>query len=89
MTYSRFHLCDLQVHSPADAYHRYGDTGGSEPNEVFARRLVEAHAAAGVTAIAVTDHNRVDWYPALRAAGLTAGVTVSVIQNAFAGDLGV
>jgi hypothetical protein len=76
MTYSRFHLCDLQVHSPADAYQCYGDIGGPEPSEVFARRLVEAHAGAGVTVMAVTDHNRVDWYPALRTAGLAAGVTV-------------
>jgi ABC-type cobalamin/Fe3+-siderophores transport system ATPase subunit/predicted nuclease with TOPRIM domain len=76
MTYSRFHLCDLQVHSPADAHQGYGDVGGPEPNEAFAQRLVEAHAAVGVTVMAITDHNRVDWYPVLRAAGMGIGVTV-------------
>lgn len=39
-------------------------------------RLVEAHAAAGVAVLAVSDHNRVDWYPALRAAGDAVGVYV-------------
>jgi predicted metal-dependent phosphoesterase TrpH len=76
MTYSRFYLCDVQVHSAADAYQGYGDVGGPEPNEIFARQLVEAHARAGVTVMAFTDHNRVDWYPALRTAGLAVGVAV-------------
>ncbi len=77
MSYSRFHLADLHVHTTADPYHKYGaDAGGSEPSEPFARRLVEAHAAAGVTVVAVTDHNRADWYPLLREAGRRVGVTV-------------
>ena len=36
----------------------------------------EAHADASVEVIAVTDHNRVDWYPELRAAGEEVGVYV-------------
>lgn len=74
--YSRFYLCDLQVHTPADARQGYGDVGGREPNEGFARRLMEAHAARGVQVVAVSDHNRVDWYPVLRAEGEKVGVYV-------------
>ena len=37
---------------------------------------MEAHAAAGVEVVAVTDHNRVDWYPSLQAAGASVGITV-------------
>lgn len=73
---SRFHLCDLQVHTPADSHHKYGDVGGREPNSAFAARLIEAHAKAGVTVLAVSDHNRVDWYPALKEAGDANGVFV-------------
>ncbi len=76
MTYSRFYLCDLQVHTPADHQQRYGNVGGRAPNSAFAETLMRAHAEAGVSAIAVTDHNRVDWYPALRLAGEPLGVTV-------------
>lgn len=76
MGYSRFFLCDLQVHTPADARQGYGDAGGREPNTAFAKRLTDAHAEAGVQVIAVSDHNRVDWYPALRAAGEDVGVFV-------------
>ncbi len=73
---SRFYLCDLQVHTSADKRQGYGDVGGRDPNPEFARRLVEAHIQAGVEVIAVTDHNRLDWYPALRQAGDEAGVYV-------------
>lgn len=76
MTYSRFYLSDLQVHTPADRQHRYGDVGGPEPNADFARQLIEAHRRAGVEVIAVSDHNRVDWYPLLRQFGEEAGVHV-------------
>src|SRR4051812_22529886 len=76
MTYSRFFLCDLQVHTPADREHRYGNVGGPTPNVPFARQLIAAHKAAGVEVIAVTDHNRVDWYPVLREAADEAGVFV-------------
>ena len=76
MSASRFFLCDLQVHTPADRRQGYGDVGGRDPNPEFARRLIEAHVEAGVEVIAVTDHNRVDWYPALRAAGDELGVVV-------------
>lgn len=76
MGFSRFYLCDLQVHTPADARQGYGDIGGREPNEAFAGRLIEAHVKAGVDVVAVSDHNRVDWYPALRKAGDELGVFV-------------
>lgn len=76
VTYSRWLLADLQVHTPADRAQRYGDVGGPDPNEEFADRLVEAHANAGVTVMAVTDHNRIDWWPVLAAAGARHGVTV-------------
>lgn len=76
MTYSRFFLSDLQVHTPADAKQGYGDVGGREPNEEFAKTLVKAHADAGVRVMAVTDHNRVDWYPLLRQHGEDVGVWV-------------
>ena len=76
MTFSRFHLSDLHVHTPSDPQHRYGDAGGREPNAAFATTLVEAHAAAGVEVMAVTDHNSVDWYPELSKAGEVADVYV-------------
>lgn len=76
MGYSRFYLCDLQVHTPADARQGYGDVGGRNPNVEFAKRLVDAHAEAGVEVFAVSDHNRVDWYPVLREAGEQVGVFV-------------
>ena len=37
---------------------------------------METHAEAGVEVIAVTDHNRVDWYPMLSEAGEACGVFV-------------
>jgi len=74
--YSRFYLCDLQVHTPADPQHEYGSVGSREPNAAFARRLAEDHQSKGVSVIAVTDHNRVDWYPELARAGDAIGVTV-------------
>lgn len=76
MSYSRFFLADLQVHTPADKNHRYGNVGGPVPNIKFARVLVQAHADAGVEVIAVTDHNRVDWYPILKQAGDELGIFV-------------
>jgi ABC-type lipoprotein export system ATPase subunit len=76
MGFSRFYACDLQVHTAADARQGYGNVGGREPNEAFARQLVQAHVEAGVEVIAVSDHNRVDWYPVLRAAGDELGVFV-------------
>ncbi|MGP0100073.1 MAG: AAA family ATPase [Solirubrobacteraceae bacterium] len=69
-------LADLQVHTPADKEHRYGDVGGPEPNQEFAQTLIRAHKAAGVEILAVTDHNRLDWWPALHAAGEESGVFV-------------
>ena len=76
MGYSRFHLADLQVHTPADPDHEYGPEWGSEPDPAFARELVQRYREAGVTVIAVTDHNRLDWYPAIREAGKRSGVHV-------------
>ena len=76
MTFSRFHLSDLHVHTPGDPQHRYGEVGGPAPNAAFATTLVKAHAAVGVEVIAVTDHNSVEWYPELQRAGEVAGVHV-------------
>ena len=76
MRFSRFHSCDLQVHTPADRQHRYDDAGGPLPNSTFATMFMETHAEAGVEVIAVTDHNRVDWYPMLSEAGEACGVFV-------------
>ena len=47
----------------ADKNHRYGDVGGPEPNETFARTLLQAHLEAGVRIVAVTDHNSVARWP--------------------------
>lgn len=76
MSYSRFFLSDLHVHTPADFSHNYGDVGGPKPNADFADKLVRAHVEAGVEVIAVTDHNSVDWYPMLREAGDAHGLAV-------------
>ena len=76
MAFSRFHNSDLQVHTPADRQQQYGNVGGRKPNSVFARALMEAHAEAGVEVIAVTDHNRVDWYPVLSEAGQACDIYV-------------
>src|SRR5262245_34015886 len=76
LSYSRFHLADLQVHTPADPDHEFGPEWGPDPDPAFAERLVARFREAGVTVIAVTDHNRLDWYPAMRAAGEQAGVFV-------------
>lgn len=48
MSYSRWLLTDLQVHTPADRAQRYGNVGGPEPNRSFAEVLIRAHADAGV-----------------------------------------
>lgn len=74
--YSHWYLCDLHVHTVADQNHKYGDYGGRAPSQQFADDLVRANAMAGVNVIAVTDHNRVDWYPVLRNAGEEHGVWV-------------
>jgi ABC-type lipoprotein export system ATPase subunit len=76
LSYSRFHLGDLQVHTPADPDHEYGPDRGREPEPGFAADLVARCREAGVTLIAVTDHNRLDWWPVLHAAGERAGVAV-------------
>src|SRR5215467_2930975 len=69
LSFSRFHLADLQVHTPADPDHEYGPEWRPDPDPAFAERLVAGFRDAGVTVIAVTDHNRLDWYPVVRAAG--------------------
>ncbi|MEU4239673.1 TrlF family AAA-like ATPase [Actinoplanes sp. NPDC026619] len=76
MGYSRWVLADLHVHTPADYHQRYGDVGGRVPNPAFAETLIKAHADAGVSVIAVTDHNCLDWYPVLAEVGRRYGVTV-------------
>jgi energy-coupling factor transporter ATP-binding protein EcfA2 len=67
-------LADLQVHTPSDPAQRYG--AKSEPNEAFAEELIRAHADAGVGIVAITDHNRVDWWPLVAEAGRRHGVFV-------------
>jgi hypothetical protein len=57
--YSRWTLADLHVHTPVDFNHHYGDVGGPQPNAAFATTLIKAHADAGVTVMAVTDHNTI------------------------------
>lgn len=76
MGFSRWLLADLQVHTPADKNHRYGDVGGPEPNGTFARTLLQAHLDAGVQIVAVTDHNSVAWWPTLNEVGKELGVFV-------------
>ena len=76
MPYSRFFLADLQVHTPADPQHGYGNWGGAEPNPDFAKKLVEKCLTAGLSVIAVTDHNRVNWYPCLRDEASKHGIFV-------------
>jgi AAA domain, putative AbiEii toxin, Type IV TA system len=76
LSYSRFHLADLQVHTPADPDHEYGPEWGRDPDPAFARELVGRLREAGVTVIAITDHNRLDWYPVVHEAGERAGVAV-------------
>ena len=75
MGYSRWVLADLQVHTPADFHQKYGNVGGPTPNAAFAETLIKARAAAGVSVIAVTDHNTLDWYSVLAEAGRRHGVT--------------
>lgn len=76
MAYSRWMLSDLQIHTPCDKNHAYGDVGGPDPNPEFADTLVKCHSDAGIRILAVTDHNTVDWWPELREAGERHGVFV-------------
>lgn len=64
--YSRFFRTDLQVHTPADPQHEYGQCHGRE--DAVARAIVDAHLDAGVDVIAVTDHVDLAWYPRIAAA---------------------
>jgi ABC-type lipoprotein export system ATPase subunit len=76
MPYSRFYLTDLQVHTPADSQQSYGDWGGKDPNAEFAKKFIQTCKDRGLEVFAVTDHNRVDWYPVLREEGDRQGVYV-------------
>jgi hypothetical protein len=76
MPYSRFYLTDLQVHTPADPHQRYGNWAGKDPNPAFAKKFIEHCVARDLRVFAVTDHNRVDWYPVLREEGDKHGVFV-------------
>jgi len=76
MPYSRFFLTDLQVHTPADPQQAFGNWGGKAPNPSFAKKLIETCKERAVRVFAVTDHNRVDWYPVLREEGDKQGVYV-------------
>lgn len=64
--YSQFFLTDLQVHTPVDPEHEYGQYQGREDD--VARAIVDAHLDAGVEVIAVTDHVDLTWYPRIVAA---------------------
>jgi DNA repair exonuclease SbcCD ATPase subunit len=74
--YSRFFFTDLQVHTPADPQQAYGDWGGKLPSVAFAKKFIEICRERRLQVFAVTDHNRVDWYPALREEGDRQGVYV-------------
>lgn len=74
MSFSRFYLTDLQVHSCKDARQGYGDYDRRE--DQFADDLIRAHASQGVEVIALTDHLGTDMWPAVHAAGERYGVTV-------------
>jgi ABC-type lipoprotein export system ATPase subunit len=76
MPYSRFFSTDLQVHTPADPHQAFGDWGGKFPNPAFAKKLIETCRERAVQVLAVTDHNRVDWYPVLREEGDKQGIYV-------------
>jgi ABC-type lipoprotein export system ATPase subunit len=76
MPYSRFYLTDLQVHTPADPQQGYGDWGGKEPNRAFAKKFIEQCVTRDLRVLAVTDHNRVDWFSVLREEGDKHGVFV-------------
>src|SRR6266849_4428645 len=76
MPYSRSFLADLQVHTPADPQHQFGDWGGKTPSPAFAEKFIEICKARRLQVFAVTDHNRVDWYPVLRKEGDKQGVYV-------------
>ncbi|HXM55655.1 MAG TPA: AAA family ATPase, partial [Candidatus Dormibacteraeota bacterium] len=76
MSFSRFHLADLQVHTPADPDHEYGPEWGPEPDRAFAEELVARCREAGLGVIAITDHNRLDWWPVVHEAGGRAGLAV-------------
>lgn len=74
MSFSRFYLTDLQVHSCKDVKQGYGDYHRRE--EEFADDLVLAHAAKGVEVIALTDHLGTEMWPLVHEAGERHGVTV-------------
>ena len=76
MAYSRYYLCDLQVHTPSDPQHNYGHWSGSVPDSDFAEKLAAKCKESGVDVIAATDHNRVDWYPCLKQVMGAEGITV-------------
>ncbi|MEX2223224.1 MAG: hypothetical protein WEG40_15645 [Candidatus Rokuibacteriota bacterium] len=69
-------MTDLQVHTPADPQQAFGNWGGKAPNPSFAKKFIETCKERAVQAFAVTDHNRVDWYPVLREEGDKHGVYV-------------
>jgi hypothetical protein len=69
-------LADLQVHTPADPQHGFGDWGGKTPSPAFATKFIEICKARQLQVVAVTDHNRVDWYPVLQEEGDKHGVYV-------------
>lgn len=74
MSFSRFYLTDLQVHSWRDKNQGYGNYDGRD--EDFARDLVAAHRDRGVGVFALTDHLSTEMWPLVHEAGREQGVWV-------------
>lgn len=74
MSFSRFYLTDLQVHSFKDKNQKYGNYQGKD--EQFAEDLVQAHLDRGVEVFALTDHLSTEMWPVVYEAGQRLGATV-------------
>lgn len=72
---ARFWSVDLHVHTPASGDVRPDRYGAESPHEV-----VDAALAAGLDAIAITDHNTVDWCDGV--ADAAGGTTLTVLPGA-------
>ncbi len=68
---ARFCAIDLHVHTPASQDVQVETYGGTEP-----RQVVEAAIAAGLDAIAITDHNTVGWCNAMAEAAQGTALVV-------------
>lgn len=74
MSFSRFRLADLQVHTTADKQHKYGQWHGNDRG--FAEKLARSLLDAGVTVVALTDHLSVDMWPVVSEVAEPMGVAV-------------